>query len=57
MKRIRIEVMLVGFGTIDLTGNVGYGIKRQVRAPVETFDCHDAKVAARSGCRGDFEEV
>ncbi len=51
------EVMLVGFGTIDLAGNVGYGIKRQVKVPVETFDCSEADVAARRGCRADFEIV
>lgn len=51
------EVVLVGFGTIDLAGTVGYGVKRKVKVPLETFDCTDAGVADLFGCREDYEIV
>jgi secreted trypsin-like serine protease len=51
------EVMLVGFGTIDLAGRIGYGIKRQVKVPVETLDCTDAEIAHRRGCHEEYEIV
>jgi hypothetical protein len=51
------EVMLVGFGTIDLAGTVGYGIKRQVRVPFDTLDCTEADIATNRGCRKGYEIV
>ena len=51
------EVMLVGFGTIDLAGTKGYGAKRQVTVPVETLDCTEADIADQRGCREGYEIV
>lgn len=51
------EVMLVGFGTIDLAGTMGYGTKRQVTVPIETLDCTEPEIADQRGCREDYEIV
>jgi secreted trypsin-like serine protease len=48
---------LVGFGTVDLGGTVGYGIKRQVKVPIKSLDCTGSGDAAKYGCRPDFEIV
>jgi len=50
------EAMLVGFGTINLDGTVGYGIKRQVQVPIAFLD-GSLPNALALGCRGDFEMV
>ncbi len=41
---------LVGFGTIDLGGTVGYGIKRKVGVPITSLDCSDPEHPKRYGC-------
>jgi endonuclease G len=41
---------LVGFGTIDLNGSVGYGKKRKVMTPITTLDCTAPGEARRYGC-------
>ncbi len=44
------DVTLVGFGTIDFDGTIGYGIKRRVDVPVTTFDCSQPGQPKRFGC-------
>lgn len=44
------EVTLVGFGTIDPDGRFGYGVKRRVDVPVQTFDCGQMGDPKRYGC-------
>jgi secreted trypsin-like serine protease len=48
---------LVGFGTVDLGGTVGYGIKRQVKVGIVSLDCSDPADVAKYGCRSDYEVV
>jgi hypothetical protein len=48
---------LVGFGTIDLGGSFGYGIKRQVDVPILSLDCNGEEDADRFGCFADYEVV
>jgi hypothetical protein len=44
---------LVGFGTIDFNGMVGYGIKREVDVPIESLDCTDSP----NGCLEGVELI
>lgn len=50
-------VRLAGFGTIDLGGRVGYGIKREVDVPLTSVDCGAAGDTAQYGCRSGTEVV
>ena len=52
-----LRALLVGFGTIDLGGRVGYGQKRRVEVPITSLDCQPRATATRHGCRGGFEMV
>lgn len=49
--------LAVGFGTIDLGGTVGYGVKRKVEVPVMSLGCNDATDAGKYGCRMGIEMV
>lgn len=58
---IKIEpgdpVRLAGFGTIDLGGRVGYGIKREVDVPLTSADCSASGDSSQFGCRPGTEVV
>ena len=41
---------LVGFGTVNLAGNVGYGIKRMVEVPIASLDCGTTAEQQEFGC-------
>ncbi|MCD6032161.1 MAG: secreted trypsin-like serine protease [Thermomicrobiales bacterium] len=48
---------LVGFGTIDFDGSVGYGIKRRVDVPITSIDCSAAGDQSTFGCKPGIEMV
>lgn len=48
---------LVGFGTIDFDGTVGFGQKRKVRVPITSVDCATQEAQGRFGCRQGIEMV
>jgi Trypsin len=48
---------LVGFGTVDVNGTFGYGIKREVEVPIEALDCASAEIANGLGCKPGLEMV
>lgn len=48
---------LVGFGTIDYRGKIGYGIKRMVKVPITSLDCSDPGHPKRYGCLAGREMV
>jgi hypothetical protein len=51
------HALLVGFGTIDFEGTVGYGLKRKVEVPITSIDCGAPGESARYGCRVGTEIV
>jgi Trypsin len=51
------QATVVGFGTIDLQGLVGYGRKRYAVVPIATLDCKGSSDAKRFGCVPGFELV
>lgn len=48
---------LVGFGTIDLHGTVGYGRKRKVQVPITSLGCSEPDAAKKYGCLPNREIV
>jgi hypothetical protein len=52
-----VSVRLVGFGTIDLGGRVGYGLKREVDVPLTSVDCNSFGDPEKYGCRRGTELV
>ncbi|MEZ4514117.1 MAG: trypsin-like serine protease [Chloroflexota bacterium] len=46
-----------GFGTIDLDGRVGYGLKRQVEVPLISVGCQQTGDDVRYGCTRGREAV
>lgn len=48
---------LVGFGTIDFSGRLGYGTKRMVEVPIVSLSCDSAGDANTYGCHAGFEMV
>lgn len=46
-----------GFGTIDLDGQVGYGLKRQVEVPLISLGCQQTGDDVRYGCARGREAV
>jgi Trypsin len=51
------RALLVGFGTIDFGGTVGYGVKRKVEVPITSIDCGGPGESNRYGCRQGKEMV
>jgi hypothetical protein len=51
------RALLVGFGTVDFAGTVGYGIKRKVEVPITSIACRGADENTRYGCRPGVEMV
>ena len=51
------QATLVGFGTVDFNGTVGYGRKRRVTVPITTLDCAADGEAREYGCVKGFEIV
>jgi hypothetical protein len=51
------KATLVGFGTIDLAGTFGYGIKRKVEVPINSLGCDGPKDPGQFGCRAGQEIV
>jgi len=49
--------ILVGFGTVDLNGTVGYGLKRKVEAPITSLDCNEPDAPKKYGCVSSREIV
>ena len=49
--------MLAGFGTIDLHGTIGYGLKRKVEVPIKSLGCGAATDAKQYGCLPNRELV
>jgi hypothetical protein len=48
--------LLVGFGRINFSGTVGYGVKRKVEVPILSLDCN-AQAAGAYGCNSGAEIV
>jgi trypsin len=51
------DALLVGFGTIDIDGRIGYGLKRMVKVPIVSLGCANDADAAKYGCRKGKEIV
>lgn len=51
------KARLVGFGTVNLGGTVGYGIKRMVDVPIESLGCTTQQEADEFGCKRGKEIV
>jgi hypothetical protein len=51
------SALLVGFGTVDFGGTVGYGVKRKVEVPITSINCGGPGESARYGCRAGTEMV
>lgn len=51
------KARLVGFGTVNLGGNIGYGIKRMVDVPITSLGCATQNEQTTFGCRGGKEMV
>lgn len=51
------KARLVGFGTVNLGGNIGYGVKRMVDVPITSLGCATQNEQATFGCRGEKEMV
>lgn len=51
------EALVVGFGTVNLAGTVGYGIKRMVKVPITSLGCESREDQKQYGCRGGTEMV
>lgn len=51
------ECTLVGFGTIDLDGVQGYGLKRKVKLGITSLDCSTTSEQSRFGCNPEIEMV
>jgi secreted trypsin-like serine protease len=51
------KARLVGFGTVNLGGTVGYGIKRMVDVPITSLGCTTEQEAADFGCKRGKEIV
>jgi hypothetical protein len=49
--------ILVGFGTIDVHGTVGYGLKRKVEVPLTSRDCSEPDAPKKYGCLPSREMV
>jgi hypothetical protein len=45
------ECLVVGFGTFDLDGKLGYGRKRMVKVPIKCLACDDTQAQKAYGCR------
>ena len=52
-------VMLAGFGTVDLNGRIGYGLKRKLpyEIPITSLACDDANAPKLHGCMPGREIV
>jgi secreted trypsin-like serine protease len=44
------KALLVGFGTIDFNGTIGYGLKRKVEVPIISNDCSGPGESSRFRC-------
>jgi Trypsin len=51
------RALLVGFGTVDFGGTVGYGLKRKVEVPIASIDCRGRGESSRYGCNPGTELV
>lgn len=51
------QAMLVGFGTIDLHGTIGYGVKRKVEVPIQSLDSTGPLNREQYGSRPQVEMV
>lgn len=51
------KALLVGFGTTNLAGNIGYGRKRKVEVPIVSLECGTASDEQKLGCRRGTELV
>lgn len=51
------KALLVGFGTTNLAGNIGYGRKRKVEVPIVSLECGTASDEQKLGCRRGVELV
>lgn len=50
-------VRVVGYGTTNAYGTVGYGIRRMVDVPIATTDCRPEDVGKKFGCDAGLEFV
>jgi secreted trypsin-like serine protease len=51
------EATLVGFGTIDFDGSMGYGVKRRVEVGITSLACGSTEEAEDYGCQQGLELV
>jgi hypothetical protein len=51
------RALLVGFGTVDFNGTVGYGIKRKVEVPIISMSCSGPGEDTRYGCHPGTEMI
>ncbi|HEX7174918.1 MAG TPA: trypsin-like serine protease [Pyrinomonadaceae bacterium] len=51
------KARLVGFGTVNLGGTIGYGVKRMVDVPITSLGCESANDQTKFGCSGGKEMV
>jgi endonuclease G len=51
------KALLVGFGTTNLAGNIGYGRKRKVEVPIVSLECGTGSDEQKFGCRRGTELV
>jgi hypothetical protein len=51
------EAVVVGFGTINLKGDKGYGVKRMATVPIMSLGCDKDGDQVKYGCRKSIEMV
>jgi hypothetical protein len=51
------RVLLVGFGTVNFQGTIGYGKKRMVEVPIRSIRCTGRVAPLNFGCRSGMELV
>jgi hypothetical protein len=51
------RTLLVGFGTVNFQGTIGYGKKRMVEVPIRSIRCSTHTAQTNYGCRDDTEMV
>jgi secreted trypsin-like serine protease len=51
------EAWLVGFGTVNPAGTIGYGLKRMVKVPITSLGCETKDEHEKYGCRQNVEIV
>ena len=52
-----VQVLLVGFGTIDTDGRIGYGLKRMVRVSLVSLGCVSEADVTKYGCKQGKEII